>query len=128
MGSAMSSGPRAGPIGQEPNRDPRRIHERLTWWPSPNRRSPPEARDRSGPVTVPSQQADSGGRCPTAAGDMDTTPAVRSGRCRPHARLVQVRYRPLTPELLVLDLADRVGGRPEPHPRVGVDGFAETGA
>jgi hypothetical protein len=59
---------------------------------------------------------------------MDTTPAVRSGRCRPHARLVQVRYRPLTPELLVLDLADRVGGRPEPHPRVGVDGFAETGA
>jgi hypothetical protein len=39
-----------------------------------------------------------------------------------------VRYRPLTPALLVRELADHVDRRPEARPRVGFDGFAETGA
>lgn len=49
-------------------------------------------------------------------------------RRREHASLEQVRYRPLTPDLLVRELADRVASLPEPRPRVGLDGFAQTGA
>lgn len=50
--------------------------------------------------------------------------AISGGR----ARLEQVRYRPLTPVLLVEELADRLDRRPEPRPRVGFDGFTEAGA
>lgn len=39
-----------------------------------------------------------------------------------------MRYRPLTPALLVRELADHVDRRPEAHPRVGFDGFTEAGA
>ncbi|WP_420124447.1 uridine kinase [Nakamurella sp.] len=39
-----------------------------------------------------------------------------------------MRFRPLTPALLARDLADHIDRRPEPRPRVGIDGFAETGA
>lgn len=38
-----------------------------------------------------------------------------------------MRYRPLTPALLVRDLAVHVDRRPEKRPRVGFDGFAEAG-
>jgi hypothetical protein len=39
-----------------------------------------------------------------------------------------MRFRPLTPDLLVRDLADRIDRRPEPRPRVGFDGFEEVGS
>lgn len=39
-----------------------------------------------------------------------------------------MRFRPLTPELLVRDLADRIDRRPELHPRIGFDGFEEIGS
>lgn len=39
-----------------------------------------------------------------------------------------MRYRPLTPDRLVRELADHVDRRPEPRPRIGFDGFAESGA
>lgn len=39
-----------------------------------------------------------------------------------------MRYRPLTPDLLVRDLADHLDRRPERRPRIGLDGFAEVGA
>lgn len=44
------------------------------------------------------------------------------------ARVDRVRFRPLTPALLARDLADHIDRRPEPRPRVGIDGFTETGA
>jgi hypothetical protein len=40
----------------------------------------------------------------------------------------RVRYRPLTPDLLVRELADTIDRRTEPHPRIGFDGFEEIGA
>lgn len=51
--------------------------------------------------------------------------AVRRGG---RARLEQVRYRSLTPALLVRELADHLDRRPESSPRVGFDGFTEAGA
>jgi len=39
-----------------------------------------------------------------------------------------VRYRPLTPDLLVRELADRIDHRGEPRPRIGFDGFEDIGA
>lgn len=39
-----------------------------------------------------------------------------------------MRFRPVTPALLVRDLADHIDRRLEARPRVGIDGFTETGA
>jgi len=59
------------------------------------------------------------------------SPAAKRRRERPrrggHARLAKVRYRSLTPALLVRELADHADRRPEPRPRIGFDGFAEAG-
>src|SRR6478736_4886777 len=66
----------------------------------------------------------------TSAVDARPRPAdVRSDRRARggHARLEQMRYRPLTPALLVRELAVHVDRRPETRPRVGFDGFAEAG-
>ncbi len=38
-----------------------------------------------------------------------------------------MRLRPVTPDRLVTELADAIVERPEPRPRIGFDGFAETG-
>ncbi|HEY7811855.1 MAG TPA: hypothetical protein VIC62_01375 [Nakamurella sp.] len=39
-----------------------------------------------------------------------------------------MRYRTLTQDLLVRELADAIGRRTEPRPRIGFDGFEEIGA
>ena len=50
-----------------------------------------------------------------------------SGSAPTHARVERVRYRPLTPDLLVLELAETIDRRAAPRPRIGFDGFEEIG-
>ena len=44
-----------------------------------------------------------------------------------HARVDRVRYRAVSPDLLVRELADTIDRRAEPRPRIGLDGFQEIG-